>query len=320
MKKTFSFVFTFLIGFVSFAQYPFPKKELADLVLDRTLVVQLLSEETALEELMNQGLKEAFEDYPNVVFASLKELNGLKRKNLENYAYLTQPERLTETIRLNVKYVDGSLEYLVGGTLSNPTPVMSDAIKMHTVDKINLDYMGFVLSVFTGKKEEVVTMITFVNSELAKHDYIFLRQQMELLLKSSSAGTMRANYVDEQANIVQLTSRFSYYLKDYFTDVELDQIAENHDQGYKVVNYKDYLEPILNKTEFVAYIKLIYSFMHNKYMWVMVEATSGKILAVNEIGDYKFAGEFEASELIKARHLKYSFHEPTQLLNNYYNK
>ncbi len=304
------------------AQYLYPKLNEARLILERPLAVQLLPEETEVEEAMNIVLKEAFtEDYNGeVVFMTPDEIKDLKRQKSNNYAFLIQRESLSEEIRYGVRYVDGSLLHWVMGTSGTGDPVAENEINTFAYSNVPLLYYDFILSVFDGKKEKVASVFTFINDELGKHDYLYLCQQIDILVKSSTDGIMRADFVDVPKNIERLKSVKSYYLSDYFEDEVIGSFGDYYEYDFEVVSFKDYLSVILEKRENAAYIKTIFSYQHNRFMWLMVDASNGQILALNDIGDYKFTGNFNAKNLIKPRHLKYSVHEPTQLLNNYYNK
>lgn len=311
-----------LLIFESKAQYLYPKIDEAKLIQQRPLAVQLLPEDTEVEEAFNVVLKEAFNEYYDgkVVFKSSSEIKTLKKQKSNDFAFLIQRELLSEETRYGVRYVDGSMYHWIMGASKMKDPVSKNEIENFAYENVILEYYDFILSVFDGKKEKVVTVLTFANDELGKHDYLYLCQQINLLIKSSTGGTMRADYVDVEGNIERLKSIKSYFLTDYFEDGVKENLGDYYEHDFEVVSFEDYQSLILEKRENSAYVKIIFSFQHNRFMWLMVNSSNGQILALNDIGDYKFTGGFEASNLIKPRHLKFSVHEPTQLANNYYNK
>ncbi len=305
---------------IAFGQYPYPDEDLAVMALNRNLVVKLYDNESAVESAMNMALKEAFSETGQVIFLKPKEFEKTLKSKDNSFIYLDQKQDIGEDLRLEMQYLDGTMENWVNGSLLNPPPVASAEVKNFQFDRIILDYHWFDLFLFDGKRKKFLTSITFPNGMLAKHDFIFLRQQIDLLLNTSASGVMRANYMDVESNVDELSTLTCIYPRGFFTPDEADLVEENHETPYRLVAFEEYLNTILDKEKGMAYSKLVYSVQHNKYMWVMVKAEDGRILAINEIGEGKFSGEYDAEQVIKARQLKYSFHLPTQLLNNYYNK
>jgi hypothetical protein len=305
------------------AQYPFPDIKHAQLALDRTLAIQLLPEETEVEAAMNQAIRETFTAHwqlGSIQFFSPKEFSKKIKQRSNEFVFLGQGERLSEDLRLQMKYVDGSFESWVSGTTNDPEPLDIQEVEQFNFDMIRLSYYDFELSLFDGRSEKILTHISYVNDELAKHDYLFLCQQLQLLINASVNGIMRADFMDVAENIRKVKDNTNVLLKDYFSSDEQNIIPGFFDAPYEIQHFKLYTDTILQLKKDSNYIKLIFSYMHNKYMWILVNAADGQIISVNEISDYKFAGTYPAQNLIKARYLKDATDENQQLLNNYYNK
>ncbi len=325
MKSPFHIIISFALIFLfhfCHSQYPYPKRELADLVSSRTLAVQLLYEDSEVEISLNQAIKEAFnENYEGKCeYYFPPEIEKLKRKNRDEYTFLTQPEFLKDDIRLDITYVDGTFQYWIDGGLTNPSDLGRSEIESFEFERIQLDYYQFMLTTFQNKKEKVVTTVILPNGWLGKHDFQFVAQQINLLVSHSRDGVMRSDFVDVSQNIEYIKSSKCYFLSDYFQEEVLENFVNYYSFPNKLVFYAEYQSIIQEKPKDTTYIKILFSFQHNKYVWVIVKAENGQVLAINDIGDYKFTGTFDANNLIKPRHLKFSLNEDTQLLNNYYNK
>ncbi|MFY0689028.1 MAG: hypothetical protein JXQ90_17795 [Cyclobacteriaceae bacterium] len=304
-----------------YAQYPYPDPDDVKYIKDKALAVQLLEEETEVEAALNTVLKEIFDaewELGVVEYFSPKEFESAKRKSTEQYFFLDQEDRLSDRIRFDFSYIDGSLKNLIMGASEAADALEKEALQNYSCGELSLDYADFTLSVFDGKKERVLTHVTFMNDMVLKHDYLFLSQQLQHLLKSALSGVMRANYLNHERNIDVLTNSTFLLPMEYFEST-VSLVDKTLETDYEVLEFVDYQSKILNKALGV-YFKVVFSYQHNKYMWLMVDARDGQILSVNECGVYKFSGTFTPPQLIKPRTLKLAFDMEFQLLNDYYNK
>jgi hypothetical protein len=312
-----------LLFFHSYGQYPYPKQAFAERVKDRTLAVQLLPEETEVESALNAVLIEAFDEnweLTAVEYFSPKAFAALKKSSRDRYAFLEQRTELNESLRLDMDYIDGSLHGRILGTSNSATQTFKDELKAYQVDEVPFDYYDFVLNVFDGKKEKFVTTVSFINDDLGKHDYLFLCQQIQLLLTYSAQGYSARNYQDTELNMNALSQSTTYFLDDFHEQDVLDHFDKYYAYPYRVVAYADYVDLILSKKEGAAYLKMIFAMQQNKYMWGLVDAATGRVLSLNECGDYKFSGSFDADKIVKPAYLKSATDINAQMLNNYYAK
>ena len=312
----------FIVALQGYCQYPYPRVELAELALNRTLAVQLLYEDSEVEEALNQVLKETVMTYyeGEAEFFFPPELEKAMRKNGEDYAFLTQPEFLEEDVRMDISYVDGSFHSWILGGSNEPSDLARHEVEDFRYESVRLGQYQFILSLIDGRREKQISTVILPNGNVGKHDHLFIIQQFDLLLGSAVEGVMRSDFVDVEENIDRIKSTTCYFLKDYFSEETQAEFTDFYEYPYELVSFQEYQQVILNRQEESTYIRIIFSFQHNKYMWVIVDASDGRVLALNDIGDYKFTGTFDATNLIKPRHLKLSLSEDTQLLNNYYNK
>jgi hypothetical protein len=305
------------------AQYPYPDPDLVRMIKGKTLAIQLIEEETEVEIELNRVLKEVFNDewtLSPVAYFGPKAFEKLKKNEQEAYFFLDQPDQLSDRIRFDFSYIDGSLEGAIKAASENADPVSKDALRDFTYGDIALDYYDFSLSVFAGKKEEVLTHVTFVNDLLFKHDYLFLCQQLHLLLNSSLSGIMRADYLDHDQNVDVLTQSTFVLLDEFFEPNAASALDKTLEPAYEMLRFSDFQARVLSKSPGMVYFKIVYSYQHNKFMWLMVNAEDGKILSVNECGIYKFSGEYPPTTLIKPRSLQLAYDMDYQLLNDFYNK
>ncbi|MEP0365803.1 MAG: hypothetical protein ABJN36_09980 [Cyclobacteriaceae bacterium] len=316
-------VFLLTLGFSSclYAQSPYPKYDLALLVKERTLAVQLLHEATEVETEMNNVLKEAFDE--NWTISEVKCLlptayNKLKKTNPQEYAFLNQSTELHEDLTLQIDYIDGSQLNRIRASSGNPDPVALDEAESYSVEQVDLSYYDFDLMVFDGKKEKYVTTVSFTNSDLAKHDYLFLVQQLQLLISNCTEGYTAKGYQVAETNLKTLANLTTYFLEDYLDDGLASELDKYYEYPSQIVSYKDYVNLILDKKPGTAYLKIFFSRQHNKYMWGMVQTSTGRVLSINECGDYKFTGSFKADNIIRPSYLRSATNVNTQLVNNYY--
>jgi hypothetical protein len=310
-----------LCATVAFAQYTYPKSDLAKLAVSLPLAVKMLPKTSQVEIEMNKVLREAFDenwDLSQVNFLAPKAFEKLKKSQPADYVFLQQPEILHEDLRMQLEYVDGSLEHRIMATSKSPIELATDEIKSYEITEVPFQYYDFDLKVFDGKKEKLVTTISFINSDLGKHDYVFLVQQLKLMLSASAEGRSANSFQNAEDNLATLSNLKTVFLKDYHEEDVIGKFDKYYEFPYQIVSYHEYVLAILSQDPEVAYLKMIFSRQHNKYMWGMVQASTGRMLSINECGDYKFTGSFEADNIIRPSYLRTATNLNTQLINNYY--
>ena len=320
MKSTLTIVFALLISHTQ-AQYMYPDQEVAALVNSKELVVQLLPESSGVEKALNKVLRETFQEHwpsKSVKFMFPKGIKSLLKSKTQDYAILTQTESLGKQIKSLPAYANGSLEQWILGASRDATEAQKDALANFNYDKIQLEYHEHQLSVFDGKREKIATVITFANGYLSKHDYIFLCQQLRHLLKNAAAGVPNEDFWNVEENIKALRKTKYSLLEDYFKEEEALKIDRSLVNLYTFVPFQAYQKIIVEKTPGRSYPKIIFSFLHGKFMWIMVRSIDGRILSINSCNNYKFTGSYAADEMIRSGDVYKSMDDSIQILFNKY--
>jgi len=320
MKNTLPLLFSLLL-FSAQAQYLYPDQEVAALVNSKELIVQLLPESSKVEIALNKVLKETFQEYwpsKNVKFMFPKGIKALLKSKTQKYAILTQTGSLGKQIKSLPAYANGSMEQWILGASNEATPEQKDALLNFNYEQIQLEYHEHKLSVFDGKKEKIATIITFANGNLGKHDYVFLCQQLRHLLKSAAAGVPIDEFWNVEDNIKALRKTKYSLLKDYFKEEEAPQIDRSLVNLYTFVPFEAYQKIIMERTQGRSYPKIIFSFLHGRFMWVMVRSSDGKILSLNSCNNYKFTGSYSVDEMIRSGDVYKSMDDSIQILFNKY--
>ncbi len=320
MKNALPLLFSLLL-FSAQAQYLYPDQEVAALVNSKELVVQLLPESSKVEIALNKVLKETFQEYwpsKNVKYMFPKGIKALLKSKTQKYAILTQTGSLGKQIKSLPAYANGSMEQWILGASNEATPEQKDALLNFNYEQIQLEYHEHKLSVFDGKKEKIATIITFANGNLGKHDYVFLCQQLRHLLKSAAAGVPIDEFWNVEDNIKALRKTKYSLLKDYFKEEEAPQIDRSLVNLYTFVPFEAYQKIIMERTQGRSYPKIIFSFLHGRFMWVMVRSSDGKILSLNSCNNYKFTGSYSVDEMIRSGDVYKSMDDSIQILFNKY--
>ena len=320
MKNALPLLFSLLL-FSAQAQYLYPDQEVAALVNSKELVVQLLPESSKVEIALNKVLKETFQEYwpsKNVKYMFPKGIKALLKSKTQKYAILTQTGSLGKQIKSLPAYANGSMEQWILGASNEATPEQKDALLNFNYEQIQLEYHEHKLSVFDGKKEKIATIITFANGNLGKHDYVFLCQQLRHLLKSAAAGVPIDEFWNVEDNIKALRKTKYSLLKDYFKEEEAPQIDRSLVNLYTFVPFEAYQKIIMERTQGRSYPKIIFSFLHGRFMWVMVRSSDGKILSLNSCNNYKFTGSYPVDEMIRSGDVYKSMDDSIQILFNKY--
>tara|TARA_B110000459_G_scaffold143078_1_gene155838 strand:+ start:891 stop:1856 length:966 start_codon:yes stop_codon:yes gene_type:complete len=320
MKNTLTIIFILLLSHTQ-AQYIYPDQEVAVLVNNKELVVQLLPESSGVEKALNKVLRETFQEYwpsKNVKYMFPKGIKALLKSKTQKYAILTQTESLGKQIKSLSAYANGSMEQWILGASKEATPEQKDALANFNYEQVELEYHEHKLSVFDGKREKIATIITFANGNLGKHDYVFLCQQLRHLLKSAAAGVPIDEFWNVEDNIKALRKTKYSLLEDYFKEEEAAQIDKSLVNLYTFVPFEAYQKIIVEKTQGRSYPKIIFSFLHGKFMWVMVRSSDGRILSINSCNNYKFTGSYPVDEMIRSGDVYKSMDDSIQILFNKY--
>tara|TARA_X000001036_G_scaffold222798_1_gene208519 strand:+ start:1756 stop:2721 length:966 start_codon:yes stop_codon:yes gene_type:complete len=320
MKNTLPLIFALLL-FQTQAQYIYPDQEVAALVNSKDLVVQLLPESSGVEKALNNVLKETFQEYwpnKNVKYMFPKGVKALLKSKTQDYAFLTQTESLGKEIKSLPAYANGRMEEWILGASKEATTEQKNALSNFSYDKVQLEYHEHKLSVFDGKREKIATIITFVNGNLGKHDYVFLSQQLRHLLKSAAAGVTRDEFWNVEENIKALRNTKYSLLEDYFKKENVYQIDKTLVNLYTMIPFKTYQKIIVEKTLGRSYPKIIFSYLHGKFMWIMIRSSDGRILSINSCNNYKFTGSYPANEMIRSGDVYKSMDDSIQILFNKY--
>ena len=88
MKNTLTIIFILLLSHTQ-AQYIYPDQEVAVLVNNKELVIQLLPESSGVEKALNKVLRETFQEYwpsKNVKYMFPKGIKALLKSKTQKYA------------------------------------------------------------------------------------------------------------------------------------------------------------------------------------------------------------------------------------------
>ncbi|WP_209400502.1 hypothetical protein [Pseudozobellia sp. WGM2] len=303
-----------------FAQYEYPEKKNADIVLQSTLAVQLLNDDDAFGKSANAAVQQIFEEnwkLTEVVFLSKTEIEKLKASKDSKYAYLTHDEGLLKETRMNHISTDPNSTTFgrsFGMGVNAPTKSISYQRVAFTFAyySYNLEIIG------TKKKPESVTQIGFANGELSKIDYLFLCQQLTHLIDSAAKEVPQKEYYSIERNIEKNQNSQLILPKAFFKDKDLEKMNSYYEYDFELVDVEKYQNVILNKEKGKTYVKIIWSHQHSMYLWTVVDAEDGAIIAQTGFGGVKFGKNHKANEIIKAKHLKYITSKMAQKVNSRY--
>ena len=306
------FLLLFFLSNQSFSQYIYPDQDLCEELKQRTLLVQLLDETDEASKALNNALRDEFEAWNlcPVEFKSNAQVEEILNSRNTKYAVLTQDNAVQKDIRS--RNVDQNGKLIIGsGT--------EDGVFKQFYTAFSFSYYNFDLLLPTGKKKpETITSITFANPELSRIDYLYLVQQLNRLIESSLVGTKSGDYMDPESNVSKIEKSKLIFLKDFFKEKEIGDISKYYESPYELVDMERYQEVILEKEPGLCYAKIIWSNQINMYIWVVVNAADGQILAQQSFGGVKFGSSHDADDIIKVKHLKYVTNVKAQKFNNKY--
>lgn len=302
-----------------FSQYEYPEKEDSDVVLNSILAIQLLNEETEFDTYANKAVREAFEEnwkLTEVVFLSKAEINKLKEAKDAKYAYLTHNDELLKETRMSHMSTDPN-STTFGRSYGMGVNAPTESVSYQRV-AFTFAYYSYNLEIIGKKKPVSVTKIGFANGELSKIDYLFLSQQLTHLLESAVKDVPEKEYYNIEDNIEKIQNSQLMIPQDFFKEKDLKKMDSYYEYGFELVDGGKYQDVILKKESGKTYIKIIWSHQHSMYLWTVVNAEDGSIIAQTGFGGVKFGKNHKANEIIKAKHLKYITNKMAQKVNSRY--
>ena len=93
-------------------------------------------------------------------------------------------------------------------------------------------------------------------------------------------------------------------------------MTSHYKDEFKIVTIQEQEQTILNKDQGKIYLKIIWNDFQNVYMWVTIDAETGRVLSQMSFGGISFGQNHKANELIKAKHLKYASNKLFQKVNS----
>ncbi len=316
-KTTLTILMMTLLGSINaFSQFIYPSQEDAKHVLSKTLAVELLNESNDDIKKQNEDLKSIFTsewDKSKVEFFSTQKIQRLIAEKNTDYVYLTQELAKEIDSRTRLRHYDGSSATFN----SNNEPYYSERYVA-----FSFSFYPFKVITFKNNKkgkleQKEITSITFANPYLNKTDYLFLAQQLNKIIGDASEGKSANEYYGNVSeNIEKIKNDTLLLAKPFFKEKEIKKIPSSYEYPFEILEPSIIDEKILNKTVGYTYIKIIWHDFSNVYVWAVIEADSGKILAQTAFGGVKFGRYHNANEIIKVKHLKYCTHEGGQKMNS----
>ena len=81
-----------------------------------------------------------------------------------------------------------------------------------------------------------------------------------------------------------------------------------------MIPFEAYQKMIIEKTLGRSYPKIIFSYLHSRFMWIMIRSSDGRILSINSCNNYKFTGNYPANEMIRSGDIHKSMDNSIQIL------
>ena len=166
------------LSHAAFCQFYYPTQEKANLVLEKTLVIELLEDEDENNKILNEILIQVFKDkwtQTPVEFMSSSNIQKKIEAKDENYFYLFQRVAVKEEVKSRTSaYLDKNGRRTMN-SVGSPHKVEGDYVAF------SFEYYPFDLKIIKNGGLKSITSICFANSELSKLDYVFLFQQLDLI-------------------------------------------------------------------------------------------------------------------------------------------
>lgn len=331
MKKIYSALFICFSLFIScipsFAQFHYPKQEYAKELKNRTLIVELFEEVSAVEKATNEDLKKSFKENWNFCLVEFKyrdEIEKIDSNQRSQYALLRHEYKNTaiQSVERDEKAWQHPQPKTVAGVTYHDPGVSYEKVKngksyTRTIGRLTSYHLNLYL--FRESKNSKIFSVGFVHYFLNELDYLFAIQQMQNHLNSSNNGIPGKDFYNVDQNLAELEKKTLLLEKEH---LQFKEEEVPYEYAYKVVSEDEYKTALLKKDNNYIYSKLIWSDQHPAFAYVAVDAASGKILSLITMGGVNKTGfgEFRPTYELKKIHLK-SFHlKWANNLNNRYKK
>ncbi len=313
--RFFLFFLALFVSYLNYGQYTYPKKAYAQKVLESTLVVELFEDDNETAQFMNKSLKEVFVENwkaTPVLFMTQKGIDSLCKVHKNGYAILYQNDFEYNEQRKGHINRNGGFGFNAANAGAGEISTRYTAFTFsHFKCYLNIRIDGI---------NTYVTSVDFGNGELTKIDHLFLCQRLSHLINAAAAGTSSKAYLNIGENQERLKQSSLLLPKDFFKEKDHPKIAKYYEHNYELVDWAVYQNAILNKEKDKSYVKIIWSNQHKLYMWIVVNAADGSILAITGFGGIQFGNYHTVNDIIKAKHLKYVTSKFAQKFNNRYGR
>ena len=298
------------ISLNNFAQYEFPQKELCEEMQKRILAVQLLDGDNESNKNLNSALKSVMDEnwkWTAIEYISSENIEKILKEKNTKYAVLTQHGDMREDVRSGFIDENGR-PHRIGVAGGNQT---------FKYTAFTFSFYNFELLLPNNKKSSTITEIGFANSELTRIDYIYLAQQLNHLISNSLKETPMKEFFNVERNNKACTERTLVILKDFIREKEISDISKYYEHPYKLVDFDQYQDIIINKKPGYGYAKIIWSNQLNMYAWVVADSETGETISLLTFGGVKFGRHHDANDIIKVNHLKYVTSKMQKINNKY---
>ncbi|MBL3658546.1 hypothetical protein [Fulvivirga sediminis] len=277
------------------AQNYYPDEEVANEALNRTLAIQTFNSDGEYGESLSKAFKDIFTKewkLSDVEFMTAKEMEAAKTNKSSDYVFLSHSAMSLEIIERNLKALDRTV--------------------------FTFSFFNFSLDLYDTKRPTNVTEIGFANEELTKIDFLYLCQQLHLLLKNSADGVASSDFYNIDENIEDLQKSTLLMPEQFFREKDIAKMDSYYENKYEILNPEKFEEAVLNKADDTCYIKIIWSNQHNAYTWITVDAADGSIRSLMSFGGVKFGRNHDANDIIKAKQLSNILKKFPQKVNSKY--
>lgn len=321
MKKQIILLVTILlIPFTYYGQNFYPNRNISQIVLESTLVVEINEENSDTDQYVNKAIKDIFTNnwkFSKVLFKTNNEIKEFKTEVNKGYSFLTSKDAKRTKIRTNHISADGRVHAPLVGSTEHSNSFYNSAYNKNV---FVFSYYVYKLETYKDGKLVDALKIGLANNELTKIDYLYVCQQLENLLESSAKNIPKAKFYNVQKNIEQIKNSKLIIPENYFREKDLKKISKFYDYEFEIVDSEEYQNIILNKTNKCVYPKIIWSPQIGNYVWILVDSSNGKTKAITGFGGIKFGKNQKVNAIIKAKQLKHVTKTFTQNHNNKYKK
>jgi hypothetical protein len=282
------------------AQYIYPDKDKCEELKTRTLIVKIFDEKKQADITINEAIADVFKNNWTlcpVIFKTNKEIKKMVKGLESQYAILA----FGEEGKANVDF-DPAIE----------------------PDYSQFDFTKTLMSLYYLKEGEKefdlvnITTIATANKNLVKSDYLFVVQQLNLLINSALQGIQAKDYFNIDREKASLISKTLLIPDELVKDNEKEKIINFYKDKFQRIKTRELEQIIVEKANDKAYVKIIWSEQHNSFVWVAVNAQDGKILGLISLAPAKFTTPFPANNILKIKTLANLIKPEVQKKNNKY--